>query len=162
METREYVVALRDLADWYEAHPEAPVPSDRRFYAWGSTLEQVRSVVRASGGEWTKRFSGDMLYMEQTFGCITLALPVLRAAVCTQRVVDYEDVPEEYRPAHRRAIIEWDCHDPLLAPDGERPTEAPRDSQDEPPTQDGEQPPSWTPDEAHQGEPTRLETSEPA
>src|SRR5262245_61405752 len=55
METREYVVALRDLADWYEAHPEAPVPSDRRFYAWGSTREQVRSVVRASGGVATER-----------------------------------------------------------------------------------------------------------
>lgn len=116
----EYAASLRQLAGWYEAHPEAPVPSDPTLYVSAKdTLEEVRRLARelapcdkAVGGTDSGTFT-----LSRRFGDLTLKFVFWRSAVCTRRIVGMVEVPERVTPAHTKELVEWDCPDSVLSHD---------------------------------------------
>lgn len=110
MTAQDYVNGLRQIADWFEAHPDMPVPftSDITIYNAPSAVDAVKAL-----GSCRKRYDDYSLLIERDFPGVKLQFYFLRGAVCKMRVVGTEEVPERVVPATVRQIVEWDC-DPLL------------------------------------------------
>ena len=123
---KEYVKGLRDLADWYEAHPEIELPYEpvHDNYAVNSK-EDAASVIRALG-RCDKEYSGNLLTISRQFGPIKAKFVFYREAVCRKVVVGTREVPEqvipaqpeEVIPAHVEEITKWEC-EPILATEKE-------------------------------------------
>ena len=118
MTSKEFVDGLRQIADWYEQHPDFPLP---HLCDAGMDIFRVNSADELAQAARTlgtvEKFTiGDALYgIRRTFGALRLQIIVDRAVVCTRRVVGIEEVPETVTPAHTREIVEWDCHSLLKA-----------------------------------------------
>src|SRR5215831_18144484 len=109
MATREEIIAgLREMADWLEATPEAPVSS------WMAPMVWCPSPSKESQNntfELRKDFAGGVFYLADT----------RRENVCTKRVVgtkkvevqDPQLLAEVPKIEVDEDIVEWDCH-PLL------------------------------------------------
>ena len=105
MNGTEYARGLRAIADWYEAHPDMPVPhtEDVGVYGVKETLEEAARIAEAlkpCRKEWEKEF----FKLVRDFGPLRLKFVFRRSAVCTARRV--ERIVE---------VVEWDCPDSLLA-----------------------------------------------
>lgn len=115
MSASEYATALREIADWYEAHPDVPAPSPAPINLFFGDKDELVAVARAVGERLTKSGSGDWYWLRKEFPSgWALEFNVRREQVCTRRVVGTEPVPEQIIPAHTKEIVEWDCHS-LLA-----------------------------------------------
>jgi len=111
-----FVQQLREVADWYEAHPEAPLPHqeafDVRLYGVHSK-EDAANLIRLFG-TCAKDWSASFL-------CVVKLLPsgakitgvFDRSRVCTRKVVGTRIVPKQVTAEHIQEIVEWNC-DPLL------------------------------------------------
>lgn len=117
----EFTAGLRELADWYDAHPEIALPiAEMAVYSEPDTKERAAVVARTLGGFIQKEIIGTYLRLKRTFGPVELRFVFERDAVCVARVVRVDEIPEEVIPehvipAHTREIVEWDCQ-PILAP----------------------------------------------
>ena len=109
----EFAAALRQIADWYDDHPEMPGATEINITTPRNTPEVAAGIVRALGS-CSKDFSKDVVAIARDFGGCTLRFVLWRSAVCERRVVGTREVPERVTPAHVEEIIEWDCH-PILA-----------------------------------------------
>ena len=113
MTNQEYAAGLRHLADWYEAHKNAPRPYRSETVEYiASDKAEVASVLREFGGRWDKHASHGLLYVTRAFGPFTLQLIVDQGEVCTKRVVGYREIPAQ--EARTVEVVEWDCA-PVLA-----------------------------------------------
>ena len=114
-----FIESLRTLADFYETHPDLPVPSDVtiRVYCL-DTPEEVDRVARLLA-PCEKQVNphdmgaGALLYLTRRFNELTLSFIFLRKTVCVRRVVGTENVPAQVIPAYTRETVEWDC-EPVL------------------------------------------------
>jgi len=115
MTTEEFTTGLRAMADWYEAHPEAPVPHDVTIrVSCKDTKEEVARVARLLGSA-EKEFGASTFSLIKKFGPLGLAFLFWRATVCERRVVGTRTIPAvAAQPEREEEIVEWDCH-PLLA-----------------------------------------------
>lgn len=100
----DYARGLRLIADWYEAHPDIPVPHIEEIGVYGveETREEAARIAEAlkpCRKEWDK----DFFKLVRDFGPIKLKFVFMRKAVCTQRVVK-----------RLVEVIEWDCDSSLL------------------------------------------------
>lgn len=127
MTTSELVGSLRELADWYESHPDMPVPYELDqpmfVFLYGRSAEEVKAILRTLGS-FEKHFNepsdGDFEAWKR-IGGLTLKFHTKRDAVCTARVVGKRLVPEVVVPARKRTVepahevdvVEWDC-EPIL------------------------------------------------
>lgn len=115
MTAHEYADGLRQVAAWYDAHPDAPMSSGEIFVADHTfDLKMARWVVRMFGTA-EKEWLPSSLIIKHRFGAVTLSFAFSRSAVCTQHVVGTRVVPA--RPATPESVedvIEWQC-DPVLA-----------------------------------------------
>ncbi len=108
MTTQEYVHGLRQLADWYEAHPETELPyaSEKVMYI-PDDRDGMRTILHIFGGRWEKEISGGLFYARRAFGPFTLTAIINQSQVCTARVVGTRVIPAI---AERTVdVLEWDC-----------------------------------------------------
>lgn len=123
--TKEYADSLRELADFYDLHPEVETPTSRTAVYATDTKENVVLILRALGS-CEKIYEDSFFKLRKKFNTITLEFVFMRNAVCTPRVVGQREVeaklvperliPSEVIPAYTEDIIEWDCEESLLAP----------------------------------------------
>lgn len=112
MTNHEYADGLRQLAEWYDAHPDAEQPyrSDRVEY-FPVTKDDLVALLREHGGQWKKTTASDLLYLRRRFGPFTLEAVIDQRDVCTRRVVGTRIVPAS--PERLEEVVEWDCQ-PIL------------------------------------------------
>ena len=122
-EREEALDRLRALLDWFEAHPNAPIPFQLRS-SWPlhcrlnkEDLPRLRDI-----GDFKKQFNaidGDFEAIVNIQG-VKLIYYTQRDNVCTprvvgKRIVPEETVPEQVIPEHEEDIVEWDCGEPVLS-----------------------------------------------
>ena len=111
MTNHEYAAGLRQLAEWYDGHPNAEQPYENekiRFIA--AFRETVAQVIRDFGGRWEKSASNGLMYFRSTFGPFTLVMCTRQETVCVARKVGTRVVPERALVAeHEVDVLEWDC-----------------------------------------------------
>jgi hypothetical protein len=122
---KAFTDALRDLANWLDVHPEAPIASfgtliDLDVSVYGATKEQLVALARKPGaGPFSKGYSSSLFELTRSFGGgVRYSACGDREQVCERVVVGEEtvEVPEQpYVAAHTetRPITEWKCH-PLI------------------------------------------------
>jgi hypothetical protein len=125
-ERAQYIAGLRQIADFYDAHPEVPTPSDNHTNYAVNTDEDARNLAKALG-TFKKEYSEDMFTMSKTFGSVQARFVFYRKAICKAKVVGVKTIEAEFvpaveaytRPARTVDIIEWDCGsllDPSVVP----------------------------------------------
>ena len=119
MNGTEYAHALRAIAEWYEAHPDMPVPpKEIGVYGVTETREEAARIALALA-PCRKEHGGAFFRLTRGFKGLTLKFVFERSAVCTRRVIRVEEVPEQIIAAHSREIVAWDCEPALLAENSE-------------------------------------------
>lgn len=122
MTHEEYSDSLRQIADFFEHHPEIRLPNDAEnfIYYGASNKEQLSSLARALGD--CQKFLDtrwELFELRHKFGAITFRSISRQDAVCIRRVVGERNVPERtipetIIPAHTEEVREWDCSESLL------------------------------------------------
>jgi len=126
-ERSQLVSGLREAADWFEAHPEVPMPGDVKIslYDLGDVeaeLETLKTIARAMGNA-EKDFADEFFKLSHTFAdAVTVTAIAWRENVCKRVVVGTETVIEQKPPDGvemvdvevEREIVEWDCPPSLL------------------------------------------------
>lgn len=122
----QFVASLRAIADWYEAHPEAPLPSLSQISVFSFDEETVAEAARIGRllGSFDKEVDDDFFALAKMFEAIKLRFVFYRNKICTPRVVGTRTVKKKVYPAHvepaevevQEDIVEWDCPS-LLAPE---------------------------------------------
>lgn len=126
MTNEELVSGYRALADWYEAHPDAPMP-----YEPGATVlsfdredaDEARRIAKMLG-TFEKDGDDKFFRLSKAFGGVKLEFVFYRDRVCQPRVVGTKTVmvpaaappivpPDTPMVEKQIDIVEWDCP-PLL------------------------------------------------
>src|SRR5437899_2948614 len=102
----EYAAGLRAIADWYEAHPEAPQPHTCLQVFTVHTKEDALKVARWLGHATKHMDDNGLFRLSRDFGGETLEFIFNRDVVCERRVVGTKEVPEYIVPAHTADIVE--------------------------------------------------------
>lgn len=120
----EHIEGLRAIADWFEAHPEVPLPP-ADFSCYHMNSKQEAAVVLKALTPATKTYDDDMFGIERHFGPVRLRFVFYRREICKAKVVGKKLVPEQIEPEriipekvipeHEEDIIEWDCSARLLS-----------------------------------------------
>lgn len=117
---QKYSNALRAIADWYELHPYAPMPSagcqTLKIYNFDATPEEIRSI-----GTFRKVYEGSIFKCVVEGDGFDIQFVANRSDVCIPKVVGFREIPEQHIEAHvipakRTEIIEWECRESLLSP----------------------------------------------
>lgn len=116
----KFIVSLRDLADFLEAHPIKEVRRQTVHVFCDSRQEfadELRKIGRAE-----KEYGAEWFWARKTFGPIELQLSIERNLLC-ERVKTGERVipaqPERTLPAEPERVeevYEWKCPESILAP----------------------------------------------
>jgi len=124
----EFVANLREAADFFENHPDCPVPDTfggLSLTVKVNTIEDLRKAFHLSG-KWDKEYQGDLALYRKIFGnlpsgkdrwtrgphvVLTLSLP--REEVCVKTVVGkkYIEPPAYYSTpqGYYEDVVEWTC-----------------------------------------------------
>lgn len=107
-----FVQQLREVADWYEQHPETPLPHEEEFDVrlYGvHTREDAVNLIRLFG-TCTKKWSESFLEVVKLFPSGANITGIFdRSRVCTRKVVGTRIVPRHVTEEHLLEIVEWDC-----------------------------------------------------
>ncbi len=117
------VRALREVADWLEAHPELEdhVPSEQPvstyLHAHGDA-GQLAKIVRAMGTCRKDISAAGNIAVRKSFGPLTVTVAIERDAVCAKRLVGTRTVTKEVPVGTTTVEVdepvwEWDC-EPIL------------------------------------------------
>ncbi|MCR4340022.1 MAG: hypothetical protein NUW01_09060 [Gemmatimonadaceae bacterium] len=116
-EQQEWLDGLREMADWFEQHPERIEQlGDRGIIVnlypdgKGDTAQLAREL-----GKVTKEQNSSLFWIRRGFGPHKIDGVLSRGEVCTRVVTGTRQVPEKIVPAYEEEIIEWECVEPLLA-----------------------------------------------
>jgi hypothetical protein len=125
MDATEFATGLRQIADWYEAHPETALPYDEgggalTVYTERDTKERAAEIARALGTAEKHMDAGSpYLRLVRSFNGVRLCFVFDRAAVCERRVVGQRTIPatpaRDAQPEREEDIIEWNCHSILAS-----------------------------------------------
>jgi hypothetical protein len=117
MTNQEFVQRLREVAGFYESHPDLKAPSSLRIDVWLSTKAQIVDTARKLG-EAQKIHQENYFYLRKRFGdYVHLDFNVERSEVCRRIVTGTRVKPAT--PETVVEIVEWRCEEPLLAATGE-------------------------------------------
>lgn len=115
----QYAESLRMIADWFEAHPEVPLPyraHDFGYQHLSTTQESMARIARAMGACKKEYTDSGLFHLKRDFGAVTVDAFCSRTEVCKRKVVGSKHMPEQVIPAHDQDIVEWECfEEPLLA-----------------------------------------------
>lgn len=119
----EFVKSLRELADFYEAHPGLKPPGNMSqgvFTIFPSGKDEMAVHARELG-TCEKQVTETMFYLirKKPIGLFTLQAAEWRSTLCERVVVGTETVPEQVVeakviPAYEREIVEWRCPESIL------------------------------------------------
>ena len=127
MTNAEYAAGLRQLAEWYESHPNAAQPYESNQLHFNVYhRDTVAQVIQDFGGRWEKRASSGLMYFRSTFGQFTLVMYTNHQTVCTARKVGTRTIsarPAE--PEYEVDVLAWDCQPIMGVTD---PTDSPPES----------------------------------
>ena len=101
MTNKELVDGLRQIANFYEAHPDFPLPHlcDAGMDIFSVNSADELAQAARTLGTVAKFTFGDSLYgIRRTFGALRLQVIVDRVVACTRRMVATEVVPETITP----------------------------------------------------------------
>lgn len=116
---QRYSLALRQIADWYERHPDAPIPlggcQNLSVYRFDATPEEIRAI-----GPAKKVYAGNLFKYTVESENFTIEFVANRSDVCLPKVVGFREIPEQFVEAHvipakREEIIQWECKESLLS-----------------------------------------------
>jgi len=116
-----FVQQLREVADWYEQHPDTPLTHEEAFslplYGVHTPTEAGRLLRLFAPCE--KEWTASMLRIVKRFPSGATIIAVFnRSEVCTRNVVGMRIIPARVIEEHEEEIVEWDCG-PLLAAEAE-------------------------------------------
>ena len=111
MTTNEYANSLRLIADWYEQHPDMPVPMGY-IGVYSAATDELQAVARALR-PCTKEFNHGVFALERAFGAVRLGFVWSRSDVCVATRVGERYIPEQYIPARVEDVVEWTC-EPIM------------------------------------------------
>lgn len=119
MTSQQYVKALREIADFYEAHPDVPFRAERIVIAVDAK-ELV--VLPRYIGSCKKVVDNDFFNLRKDFGGLEIEFYSRRENVCERIVIGKKVVPEtiiparpeEVIPEHEEEEFEWRCPESLL------------------------------------------------
>ncbi len=118
MTHKVYADSLRQIADFFEAHPEVKLPPPEFKFYQTSNSGEVAAFAKAFGS-CTKRYEGDFFYLTKKFGALTVEVIERRQKICVKKVVGHKTVIVE-RPiafetfSEEQEIVEWECQDASL------------------------------------------------
>lgn len=126
MDHKEYAQALRNIADWIEAHPEIPVPHTNRIAIVDIHSKSDLARLARAFGDCKKETDSKFFIITKDFGGILVEGFEYREKICERVVVGAKQIPEriipeQIIPAHDEEIVEWKCPD--LLSDSDVPTE---------------------------------------
>jgi hypothetical protein len=109
-----YTAGLRQLANWYDAHPEIPLPGLEHTNYTVDSKEHAAALAKALG-TFEKQYSEWSLTVVKMFGNIEARFVFTREQVCTKKVVGVETIPAKFIEAYTieaqtKEIVEWECH----------------------------------------------------
>lgn len=129
MSNADYASSLRLIADFFESHPEIPIPHDATPFNYfaAHTKQDIARLIRALGTvekKYDAAYTGSF-EIHKTFGTITFRVIADRDRVCERVVVGSQLVPEmvipakpaepeRVVPAHEEDVIIWECNESLL------------------------------------------------
>lgn len=116
------LTGLRALLDWFETHPDAPIPYQLDASTWHCRLNKDDLPRLRDIGDFEKRFNdtdGDFEAVVHV-GKARIIYYTHRDNICIPRVVGKrtvpaEVVPESVIPEHEEDIIEWECKESVLS-----------------------------------------------
>ena len=116
----QFVSALRELADFIEAHPSLPVPfTSMQANVFVSTKTQLAELARTPGVFWEKTVDNNYFWLRKRFGQLrdngygaSYDVNISRSEVCRKIVKGTRIVPAQ--PEHEVEEVEWVCDEPLL------------------------------------------------
>jgi hypothetical protein len=119
-ERADFIGAIRDLADWLEQTPEAPLGRGEAMYlaVYGGEKEDCLSLIKTPG-DFEKQYYSSGFSLKRRFrGKVTYSLESNREEVC-ERVVTgshVEPVRKWVETDETQVVedVEWQCH-PLLS-----------------------------------------------
>ena len=113
MNGQEYARGLRAIANWYEAHPDMPIPQEKiSVTRVKETKEEATRIIEALK-PCQKEWDSDFFRLTRDFDGLRFEVIFMRSAVCTRRVIGHRVVPaQEERIVE---VVEWDCEPALLA-----------------------------------------------
>jgi hypothetical protein len=127
MEHKDYIAGLRELADFYESHPDVNLPYEGNlcsFGIYGLNKEQIVATVKAFG-KCRKDYEETAVNIYKEFHGIKLNIYTARENVCRrvvvatnvepEKTIPGKWVPEVVIPAKEVEVVEWRC-DPILEP----------------------------------------------
>lgn len=116
MSTEAFVKALRAIADFYEANPEFPMPSQATGDDWLIPVDGREPIAAAARMFGTCEKWSDPAHfgVSRSFGPMKILVYDSRRNVCERRVVGTrmveKQVPTEFRTVRvEEEIVEWDC-----------------------------------------------------
>jgi len=125
-EQQLYSQGLREIADFYDAHPEVKLPYDgplSEFRIFGLSKAELALTLRAFG-KAEKKYTNDTFEIVKTFPSgRKLYTYNPRNSICEKKVVGTKIVPAEpektvvvpAKPEREEEIVVWDCGESLLA-----------------------------------------------
>lgn len=132
----QFVLGLRELAEFYEAHPEVALPNYPSFniyaeswrYGTKEAAKEIVVVAARAFGDAKKTYSMSSFELAKEFsGGVKLEVHSDRQTVCTPKVTKVVrragyTAPEQYYPPTEEEVVEeWECHSLLKADGGEEP-----------------------------------------
>lgn len=124
----DFITGLRKLADFYEFHPDFPLPGYiPECLAYATTREDLARLARQLGHA-DKSVDDSYFNLRRSFGGgVRLRIYSTRSNVCQRVVVNKRHVPEAVVPAkaaepetvipaHDEEVVEWICDESILAP----------------------------------------------
>ena len=115
----EYTNSLRQVADFYDQHPEVPLPADMRLQFFGAHTPEKLAVIARAFGQAEKEHDKEhnLFYLRRQFGVIAVEAITSLSNVCRRVVTGTREIPEqiiparseEIIPAHTEEIVDWDC-----------------------------------------------------
>lgn len=118
-----FIRQLREVAGWYEAHPETPPPSEAltvSLYIYNvHSIKEAGFLLRLFA-PCQKLWSDAFLKVVKTFPSGAKIEGVFnRSAVCTRQVIGTRYVPSLFVKEHIAEVVEWNCS-PLLEGEAEQ------------------------------------------
>lgn len=105
----KFTDGLRDVAQWYDDHPEIEQPE---FYAvdhYGLNTKEEAAATMLALKPCHKEYQDSLFLLTREFGSVKLRFLFYRDQVCTKRVVGFREIPEQTLPARKEEIVEWEC-----------------------------------------------------